>query len=199
MPSAACFADGRGGWCRRCGCTCQFLRSALIITCQTIERKYNRNKKTQEGQQRHLATPRNFKPRTCSRTRTVACVYGPYKCPKLTNWLKNHTNQKKGSKKMRSKKIRTRATARSDGGPNHSAIGSRQPKDGDPRAELLLYSPSRFLRAAAIVMNEEFWLQACENALSRSLPQRNQANIAAGSVAVRCALSGHRATNSLLL
>jgi hypothetical protein len=48
-------------------------------------------------------------------------------------------------------------------------------------------------------MNEEFWLQGCENALSRSLPQRNQANITAGSVAVRCALSGHRATNSLLL
>ena len=57
----------------------------------------------------------------------AACVYGPYKCPKLTNWLKNHTNQKKGSKKMRSKKIRTRATARSDGGPNHSAIGTSSP------------------------------------------------------------------------
>jgi len=83
--------------------------------------------------------------------------------------------------------------------PAAAAAAATQKTTGDPRAELLLYSPSRFLRAAAIVMNEEFWLQACENALSRSLPQRNQANIAAGSVAVRCALSGHRATNSLLL
>ncbi len=81
------------------------------------------------------------------------------------------------------------------GGPRQSKVK----KTGDSGMVLLLYLPSRCLHSAAIAMDKKSWMQACETANNRPWPQRIEANIISGSVAVRCALAGRRATMSLLL